>query len=96
MKCPWCGTRLVKEKTDSKKIRGEFGYQMRSGNHFRLFCTRQACDFSRELPVQIVDEELYRDPPTLLFGTVDKFAMLPWNGEIGNFLQLKTIIVHRN
>lgn len=62
---------------------------MRSGNHFRLFCTRQACDFSRELPVQIVDEELYRDPPTLLFGTVDKFAMLPWNGEIGNFFAVE-------
>ena len=89
LKCPWCGTRLVKEKTDSKKIRGEFGYQMRSGNRFRLFCTRQACDFSRELPVQIVDEELYRDPPTLLFGTVDKFAMLPWNGEIGNFFAVE-------
>lgn len=89
LKCPWCGTRLVKEKTDSKKTRGEFGYQMRSGNHFRLFCTRQACDFSRELPVQIVDEELYRDPPTLLFGTVDKFAMLPWNGEIGNFFAVE-------
>lgn len=89
LKCPWCGTRLVKEKTDSKKIRGEFGYQMRSGNRFRLFCTRQACDFSRELPVQIVDEELYRYPPTLLFGTVDKFAMLPWNGEIGNFFAVE-------
>lgn len=89
LKCPWCGTRLVKEKTDSKKIRGEFGYQMRSGNRFRLFCTRQTCDFSRELPVQIVDEELYRDPPTLLFGTVDKFAMLPWNGEIGNFFAVE-------
>lgn len=85
LKCPWCGTRLVQEKNDAGKIRGEFGYKMRSGNHFRLFCTRQGCDFSRELPVQIVDEELYREPPTLLFGTVDKFAMLPWKGEIGNF-----------
>ena len=54
-----------------------------------MFCTRQACDFSSELPVQIVDEELYRDPPTLLFGTVDKFAMLPWNGEIGNFFAVE-------
>lgn len=85
LKCPWCGTRLVKEKDKNGKKRGEFGYQMRSGNHFKLLCTRQACDFGNGLPVQIVDEELYREPPTLLFGTVDKFAMLPWNGEIGNF-----------
>ena len=75
----------MKEKDKNGKKRGEFGYQMRSGNHFKLLCTRQACDFGNGLPVQIVDEELYREPPTLLFGTVDKFAMLPWNGEIGNF-----------
>lgn len=41
-----------------------------------------------KLPIQIVDEELYQNPPTLLFGTVDKFAMLPWNPRIGVFLEL--------
>lgn len=40
-----------------------------------------------KLPIQIVDEELYQNPPTLLFGTVDKFAMLPWNPRIGVFLE---------
>ena len=88
LKCPWCGTRMVRE-TDSKgKIRGEFGYRMRGGNRFELFCTRQSCQFGAGLPVQVVDDELYRDPPTLLFGTVDKFAMLPWNERIGNFFAL--------
>lgn len=87
LKCPWCGTRLVPEKYGEKKTRGEFGYKMR-GNRFGLFCTRQSCQFGNGLPVQIVDEELYREPPTLLFGTVDKFAMLPWNNQIGNFFAL--------
>ena len=86
LKCPWCGTRLVPEK-DGKKNRGQFGYKMR-GNRFALFCTRQSCQFGGGLPVQVVDEELYREPPTLLFGTVDKFAMLPWNEQIGNFFAL--------
>ena len=58
------------------------------GNRFALFCTRQSCQFGGGLPVQVVDEELYREPPTLLFGTVDKFAMLPWNEQIGNFFAL--------
>ena len=42
------------------------------------------------MPVQIVDEELYEKPPTLLFGTVDKFAMLPWRGDIGAFFGIGT------
>ncbi len=49
-------------------------------------CPRDACEFSRrglgELPVLLVDEEIYRECPTMLIATVDKFAQMPWNGEI--------------
>ena len=60
---------------------------MRKDSHFELFCPQESCFFNHvgALPVQIVDEELYANPPTLLFGTVDKFAMLPWKQEIGAF-----------
>jgi hypothetical protein len=44
---------------------------------------RPQCPFAVKLPVQVVDEELYRNPPTLLFATVDKFAMLAWNKDVG-------------
>ena len=37
-----------------------------------------------------IDEELYDNPPTLLFGTVDKFAMMPWDGRIGSFFGVGT------
>ena len=30
----------------------------------------------------VVDEEIYRRLPTLLIATVDKFAQMPWNGEV--------------
>ena len=33
------------------------------------------------LPVKVIDEEIYENPPTLLVGTVDKFALLPWYPE---------------
>ena len=42
------------------------------------------------MPIQVVDEELYDNPPTLLCGTVDKFAMLPWNPKIGAFFGIGT------
>ena len=83
LKCPWCGTKMVKDDKD-KKLVGEWGYNM-SGKHFYMFCPHEDCDFTKKLPIQIIDEELYDAPPTLLFGTVDKFAMLPWDGRSGAF-----------
>ena len=86
LKCPWCGTKLVKEK-DGSRLVGRFGYRMRNNRHFEIFCPQEGCFFNEidVLPIQIVDDELYANPPTLLFGTVDKFAMLPWKKEIGGF-----------
>jgi len=86
LKCPWCGTKLIKDiNPDNGKEVGDWGYKMKNGKSFYLECTQDKCRFRTELPIQIVDEELYKNPPTLLFGTVDKFAMLPWKNEIGAF-----------
>ena len=86
LKCPWCGTKLVKEEKDGKVV-GQWGYVMADNAHFELRCPAEGCFFNAEgsLPVQVVDEELYRNPPSLLFGTVDKFAMLPWSPKTGHF-----------
>ena len=83
LKCPWCGTKLVKDDRDGKLV-GQWGYAM-NGKHFYMFCPHEDCDFTKRLPIQIIDEELYANPPTLLFGTVDKFAMMAWDGRIGAF-----------
>lgn len=85
LKCPWCGTKLVKDTdTNGRMLLGQWGYFF-SGNHFYMACPQEGCQFEGRLPIQIVDEELYSNPPTLLFGTVDKFAMLPWKNEVGSF-----------
>lgn len=83
LKCPWCGTKMVKDDKNGRLV-GEWGYNM-SGKHFYMFCPHEDCAFTKRLPIQIIDDELYETPPTLLFGTVDKFAMLPWDGRIGAF-----------
>jgi len=86
LKCPWCGTKLVKDHdVTGRGIIGKWGYRMEGKNSFRIYCPQERCEFESDLPIQIVDEELYKSPPTLLFGTVDKFAMLPWKNEAGSF-----------
>ena len=87
LKCPWCGTKMVKDDRNGKLV-GDWGYNIRDKKHFYLFCPHEDCDFTASLPIQVVDEELYENPPTLLFGTVDKFAMLPWDSRIGAFFGL--------
>lgn len=84
LKCPWCGTKLVQDVRDGRLV-GKWGYIIENGKRFFMFCPQEECDFTKRLPIQIIDEELYRISPTLLFGTVDKFAMLPWDGRVGVF-----------
>ena len=85
LKCPWCGTKLEVEYADGKK-KGIWGYEY--GRKNIIFCPEPKCEFNKKLPIQVVDEELYKNPPTLLFGTVDKFAALPWKGEVSNLFAL--------
>jgi hypothetical protein len=39
-------------------------------------CKNIHCSFSDFLPVMLCDDYIYKTPPTLLFGTVDKFAAI--------------------
>ena len=84
LSCPWCGTYTVR-----KDGRGRYCYEIKSGpKRFVIQCPNKKCDFSNELPVVIVDEDIYRAPPTLLFGTVDKFAMLAWRSDSSSIFAL--------
>src|SRR5690606_24604676 len=52
---------------------------------FALNCPNDTCPFHDRLPIGVVDDQLYAQPPTLLLGTVDKFANLPWVKKSGVF-----------
>ena len=39
-------------------------------------CSNDDCTYEEGLPVRLCDEDIYNNPPTLLFGTVDKFASI--------------------
>ncbi len=84
LSCPWCGTHMIK-----KDNRGVNGYQIKSSpSRFVMWCPNRSCDFHSELPIHVVDDDVYRVAPTLLFGTVDKFAMLPWKSDAGKIFGL--------
>ncbi|MGY5216152.1 helicase-related protein [Clostridium butyricum] len=79
LKCPWCGTKLEKDYDEDNL----WGYDLYKGK-LRMFCPEEECEFNKSLPIEIVDDDIYKNPPTLLFGTVDKFAMTTWNSGAGN------------
>ena len=84
--CPWCGTKLISQKaTKSGNKVWTHGFNHSRKNGFKIKCINEACTCTSEIPVQVVDEELYENPPTLLFGTVDKFAMIAWQEKAHNF-----------
>lgn len=79
--CPWCKTDL----TDN----GFQGYRQErtSGGErtVRFACPEPGCDFHGEhLPVLVIDDDIYESPPTLVIGTVDKFAQLSWEDRTRN------------
>lgn len=64
-KCPYCG-RPLKYQNKGTATAPKIVFR----------CDNIKCTFSDELPVKLCDDYIYQNPPTLLFGTVDKFAAL--------------------
>ncbi len=78
-KCPWCGADL--EPGCLKVVPNT-----KTPAEVEVGCARFTCAFSARhggLPIVFVDEQVYRELPSFLIATVDKFAMLPWRGESG-------------
>ncbi|HRQ80414.1 MAG TPA: hypothetical protein PKZ97_04780, partial [Azospirillaceae bacterium] len=78
--CPWCGTPFNRDSFSCVP-------NHRAPVNMEIRCANTDCDFTgdRALPVLTVDEPIYRRLPAFLIATVDKFASLPWIGEVGAF-----------
>lgn len=74
--CPWCGAGF------------EAANYSASASRFSFRCSNLSCEFGRSgspLPCNVVDEALYESPPSLLIGTIDKFARLAWESRAASF-----------
>ena len=79
-KCPWCSAQIGPLKFKKKPPKGAtrvVGYYL-NGETVALRCSDPQCEFVDGLPVYVIDDDIYERRPTLVIGTVDKFAMLAW------------------
>ena len=71
--CPWCGHKL----SPYEYYIGGTIKQLRVTCKFRL-CTFNSKEDDCGIPILVVDEDIYRRCPSLIIGTVDKFAQISW------------------
>ena len=82
--CPWCASDLFQtEILNNISPNHEENYG--KNDQLNIACNNEDCTFHAEeycasedesLPLRLFDKDIYKYPPTLLFGTVDKFAAL--------------------
>lgn len=73
-KCPWCGHALSPADYHAVQSKSAIVVQCPSVN----------CEFNSGLPVALIDDHVYSERPSLIIGTVDKFARIPWKAEAGD------------
>lgn len=82
-RCPWCGAQMGPinhPKATPKKAPKLVGY-FRAGNTVIFKCPDNSCPFNHGLPIYVIDEDIYAYRPSIVIGTVDKFATLAWKPE---------------
>ena len=80
LRCPWCAAQMGPVRNAQGKVTA-VGYRAearRKEKIVRFRCPDSECPFSKKpgLPIHVVDEDIYESCPSMVIGTVDKFAML--------------------
>ena len=90
LNCPWCGCEMNnREKLGYSEAR-ILGSRTKT---VELHCPDNNCFWGKtkeSLPISVIDEDIYNSPPTLLLGTVDKFAQVAWKDEVGKLFGIGT------
>ncbi len=91
--CPWCRAEIGRYdkplprsfNNNQERIKG---IQSSPDEGPRLLCPDSNCAFgeiaaNKWLPVEVIDQRIYQTRPSLIIGTVDKFAMIAYRPEAG-------------
>jgi hypothetical protein len=95
--CPWCrseigrydGTRPAAIPPNQWRARRIRGISEHATEGPLLLCPDSQCAFGAEqwqdwLPVEVIDERIYANPPSLVIATADKFAMISFRPKAGS------------
>lgn len=90
--CPLCRCEMIRYEKKTR-IKGKAqvdvaGYKELAkrgqSKEFVIHCPNNTCTFHEQLPIYLIDEQLYAKRPTFIIGTVDKFASLAWEPKARN------------
>jgi len=75
--CPWCGDDLRDES-----------YSMFVGqlDNAKVKCVNKECEFNIGIPAYMTDGQIYKNAPSIILGTIDKFARVPKVADTKNIL----------
>ncbi len=79
--CPWCALPISAKNAECDDDQRRVLLYCADPDGLCAFGKKQSAQYREGLPVITVDEEVYRLAPSLVIGTVDKFAQLPLNGQ---------------
>lgn len=94
--CPWCRAQIGKCEGDRPtNVADKVWKQQRfrgvadvASEGPLLHCPDNRCAFGQQdwtqwLPIEVIDERIYREPPSIVIATADKFAMIAFRPEAG-------------
>ena len=87
--CQWCNTKII-SRIKSTDLTYSIGHRI--SRRLQSHCLNPNCTFSEHkggLPIVLIDDDIYKKPPTVLFGTIDKFAALAWKEEATTLFNYK-------
>ena len=79
-KCPCCSSIIgLIENSHVKQNQLNFVGLDKIDDTVRFKCHDSDCEFHEEpLPIYVIDEDIYEKQPSILIGTVDKYAQITW------------------
>jgi hypothetical protein len=100
--CPWCRAEIGRLNRRPRNVTPTAfqanrvkGIVTEHNGGPLLLCPDNQCIFGTDdsadwLPIEVIDERIYLNPPSLIIGTVDKFALLAYRPEAGALFGLTT------
>lgn len=80
-RCPWCDDDLI--SLDPKDTMNPYSSVLLKQNNGKPSCLNSDCGYSliekTPLPILLWEEEILKNPPSIIIGTVDNFAKLSWH-----------------